>query len=116
MILKANQIASRITSTEDEHKADPLFITPFPNLDDLKKSGAASIDLRLGTWFVTLRQSRIPVLEVDDELASAVRRASLNAEQLRLVEEFLPTSTSTTEANLTKSHYVSFGSRFILHP
>src|SRR5204863_735414 len=30
--------------------------------------------------------------------------------------EFLPSSSTPSEANLTKSHYVSFGSRFILHP
>jgi len=116
MILKANQIANRMLSEDEEDKKDPLVITPFPNIDELKKSGAASVDLRLGTWFSTLRQSRIPVLEVDDELANAARRAGVTPEQLRIIEEFLPTSEAPSEANLIKSHYVSFGSRFILHP
>jgi dCTP deaminase len=42
--------------------------------------------------------------------------SNLTPDQLRLIEEFLPTSTAPSEANLVKSHYVSFGSRFILHP
>ena len=88
MILKANQIANRMLSEDEEDKKDPLVITPFPNIDELKKSGAASVDLRLGTWFSTLRQSRIPVLEVDDELANAARRAGVTPEQLRIIEEF----------------------------
>lgn len=116
MILKANQIANRMISAADEHKSDPLVITPFPDVEDLKKSGAASVDLRLGTWFCTLRQSKIPALEVDDELAKAAGKAGLTAEQLRMIEEFLPSATTPSEANLTKKHYVSFGSRFILHP
>src|SRR5262245_28346100 len=116
MILKANQIANRMTSVADEHVGDPLVIAPFPNIEELKKSGAASIDLRLGTWFATMRQSRIPVLEVDDELSKAADRANLSAEQRKVIEEFLPSATSPSEANLTRSYYVSFGSRFILHP
>jgi dCTP deaminase len=116
MILKANQIANRMVSDDEEDKNDPLVFAPFPNIDELKKSGAASIDLRLGTWFSTLRQSRIPVLEVDDELANAARKAGVTEDQLRIIEEFLPTSQAPSEANLVKPHYVSFGSRFILHP
>src|SRR6185295_230400 len=67
-------------------------------------------------WFSTMRQSRIPVLEVDDEVSKAANKAGLTPEQLRIFEEFLPSSHTPSEANLTKSHYVSFGSRFILHP
>src|SRR5438552_3617257 len=116
MILRANQIANRITSVAAEHITDPLSVTPFPDIEELKKSGAASIDLRLGTWFANMRQSRIPVLEVDDELAKAADKAKLTEAQRKIIEEFLPSATSPSEANLTKSHYVSFGSRFILHP
>jgi dCTP deaminase len=116
MILKANQIANRIISQDDEHRKDPLVIAPFPNIEDLKRSGAASIDLRLGTWFCMLRQSKIPTLEVDDELANAAHKAGLLPDQVRIMEELLPSAKTPSEANLTKAHYVSFGSRFILHP
>jgi dCTP deaminase len=116
MILKANQIVNRMMSEEDEHMSDPLVITPFPDLEDVRRSGAASVDLRLGTWFSTMRQTRIPALEVEDELAKAARKAGLTDQQIQMVQEFLPSTTTPSEANLTKSHYVSFGSRFILHP
>lgn len=116
MILKANLIASRMTSSEPDDVQDPLVITPFPNIEELKKSGAASVDLRLGTWFGTLRQSRVPVLEVDDELTHAAQKAGITKDQLKVFQDFLPTSEVPSEANLIKPHYVSFGSRFILHP
>lgn len=116
MILKANVIASRMSSQEQADVNDPLVITPFPNLEDLKRSGAASVDLRLGTWFSSMRQTRIPVLEVDDELAHAAKEAGITVEQLRVFREFLPVSEAPSEANLIRPQYVSFGSRFILHP
>lgn len=116
MILKANVIASRMTSDQESDVNDPLVIAPFPDIESLKRSGAASVDLRLGTWFSTLRQTRVPVLEVDDEVTFAARKAGIREEQLRIFREFLPTSEVLSEANLIKSQYVSFGSRFILHP
>ncbi len=115
-MLKANQIANRMLSQAEEDIADPLLIAPRPDLDELKRSGAASIDMRLGTWFSTMRQSKIPILEVEDELNLAGRKAGLSAKQLEMIADFLPGSSSASEADLVKSHYVSFGSRFILHP
>ena len=99
-MLRVNEIADRLnkgmeagrdTSTDatDERVTDPLVITPSPELADLKTSGSASIDLRLGTWFVSLRQARMPYLEVDDP--------SLGAQ-------------------FTKNHYVRFGDSYFLHP
>lgn len=54
MILKANQIGDLLENRSGT--SDPLLITPQPSLTDLRQSGAASVDLRLGTWFLTLRQ------------------------------------------------------------
>ena len=53
MILKADEIAE-LLSARPEKKIDRLIIRPQPSIDDLTESGAASIDLRLGTWFLTL--------------------------------------------------------------
>lgn len=116
MILKADKIVSKLTSSEEKDRDDPLIITPSLDLEKLKASGSASIDLRLGTWFSTMRQSRIPILQVDDELAKASKRAGLDENQQKIIGELLPSSKPTTEANLIKSHYISFGNRFILHP
>lgn len=54
MILKAEKLAELLELGEKRDTLDPLVITPTPNLSELRKSGAASVDLRLGTWFVKL--------------------------------------------------------------
>lgn len=84
MIQKADQIASRLRQANDP---DPLVITPSPDPDRLMETGAAAVDLRLGTWFMNLRQARTSCLRVDDE-----------------------------GGQVTKMHYVPFGGEFILHP
>jgi dCTP deaminase len=81
--------------TELLHKpgVEGLTIVPQPPLDEFEKTGAASIDLRLGRWFTTFRptkMSRLDVVRKGDEPAN--------------------------EVGLTKSHYVPFGEDFILHP
>jgi dCTP deaminase len=89
MILKTDRIAELLRQGADPSTDDPLVVTPTPDLASLETSGAASIDLRLGTWFLTLRQARMTHLQTDD---------------------------STPNAQLTKTHYVPFGDQYILHP
>jgi dCTP deaminase len=91
MILKAEQIARELENPTNPD--DPLIITPTPDLKNLQQSGAASVDIRLGCWFLSCRQSRIPFLDVYDKPVD------------------IP-----NEAKLTKSYYVPFGDEFILHP
>src|SRR5438105_4925632 len=93
MILKSDQIVQLLRSEAEQDKEDPFVITPEPSLEDLKNSGAASIDLRLGTWFLAMRESRMSVLNV----------ARPDREKL-------------SESHLTRKHYVAFGNDFILHP
>lgn len=88
MILQADEIARRLKGEVGDPK-DPFVITPRPDIDDLATSGAASVDLRLGTWFVSSRARKTPVLDIHDGKA---------------------------EAQFTKTSYVPFGDRFILHP
>ncbi|MBI1817418.1 MAG: dCTP deaminase [Deltaproteobacteria bacterium] len=88
MLLSAEEIA-RILRVGN----DPLVITPAPNPDELRNSGAGAVDLRLGTWFMTPRHPRIGVLEV------AEGRVSFGVED-----------------EIMRRHYVAFGERFILHP
>lgn len=91
MLLKADQIFEEIKNPPIE--GDPLIITPFPDLSEICDSGAASVDLRLGCWFLTCRQTRVRVLDVYDK----------------------PTDIPD-EDKLTKTYYVPFGEEFILHP
>ncbi len=69
MPLKSDRIFDRLCLDEagaDGSKA--LGIVPCPDLDELqqKKKGTAAIDLRLGRWLLTLRQSRATLLEVKE--------------------------------------------------
>jgi dCTP deaminase len=90
MIIKADRLADLL---KKRHDSDPLVILPQPDLKELEDSGSASVDLRLGTWFVTLRQSRTPVLDV------AIKGNDVPG-----------------DARLTRRYYVPFGEAFYLHP
>ena len=90
MILKSDIIAKLLEESADPGAPDPLVITPSPpDLVELAKSGSASIDIRLGTWFMNLRQARMPQLAIDEP---------------------------ESQPQLTKMHYVPFGSEYYLHP
>lgn len=91
MILKSDIIADLLERNEPQ--GDPLVITPRPDFKELHASGAGSIDLRLGSWFLMLRHSRASLLDIDEEISG-----KLSADAL------------------TKSHFVPFGQKFILHP
>jgi dCTP deaminase len=89
MILRAERIAALLGEGEKAESTDPLVITPTPDLDVLAKSGSASVDLRLGTWFLNLRHTRMSHLSIEKQ---------------------------GTAAQLTKMHYVPFGQNYFLHP
>lgn len=89
MILKASRIAALLRSGNDATTRDPLVITPTPNLAELETSGSASVDLRLGTWFASLRPARTAAITIDD---------------------------GQTANQATKMTYVPFGQDFFLHP
>jgi dCTP deaminase len=89
-MLSAIAIAERLSRTDAK---DPLVITPCPDLDEVRQSGAASIDLRLGTWFASPRPSRIPVLDVRAEAQHP-----------------------ETATRLAKPAYIGLGTRYVLHP
>ena len=89
MILRSERIARLLQEGEAKDVSDPLIITPQPEIGQLESSGAASIDLRLGTWFVALRPARLSCLDVGGV---------------------------DSELRLTKNHYVPFGGDYYLHP
>ncbi len=91
MILKSDQIARELHEPTD--KNDPLIVTPLPDLQHLRDSGAASLDVRLGCWFLACRTSRAGMLNVYRDQTDA-----------------------PSEAKVTKSYYVPFGQEFVLHP
>jgi dCTP deaminase len=91
MIIKAENIANELSKPTNPD--DPLVITPMLNLEELRNSGAASVDIRLGCWFLTCRQSRVNVIDV-----------------------YKKGATIPSESKLSKSYYVPFGEGFVLHP
>jgi dCTP deaminase len=90
MILKADRIADLLANPTKV--SDPLVITPQPDLIQLRDSGSGAVDLRLGTWLVTLRESRSAVLDVSVQ------------------------TDTPGENRLTRRYYVPFRGGFILHP
>lgn len=66
-----------------------LSIVPCPDIKELQSKGGASIDLRLGRWFSTIRQASSPYIDVDDEQPIAISN---------------------------KSYFIPFDGRFFLHP
>lgn len=93
MILNSYQVACYMEEHTKGHE-DPLVMAPRPNLQDLKSKGSASIDLRLGTWFISTRTSRHPVLDVTKE----------------------DSQEQPSERSITAKQYVPFGRDFVLHP
>jgi len=89
MTICADRIARYLKAGDQPEGNDPLVIAPTPNMEELSGSGAASIDLRLGTWFVRLRQARMSHIRLGQE-----------AEQ----------------AQLAKMSYVPLGHEYYLHP
>ena len=92
MLLKIDKIVEEILHPSDP--ADPLIITPLPNIKKLQKTGAASIDLRLGSWFLVPYARRITHFDIYDDF----QKQNLN------------------ENNLVRYVYVPFGESFVLHP
>ena len=91
-MLSAEQIIEALGAKGD----DRLTVVPGPDPVALGKRGATSIDLRLGRWFRSFRQT-------------STRSVSLVA----LPEHERGTAASESP---TKQHFVPFGSSYVLHP
>ena len=72
---------------------DGTSIIPEPETGTIETSGEASVTLRLGRWFITLRQTSHPFFDV---MASA--------------------NEAHSEARSAKRWFIPFGQEFILHP
>ncbi len=89
MILRSNDIAELLRNCESSE--DPFVITPTPEPTKLEEDCDASVDLRLGSWFVMLKQAKVPCMNIDDDNNGGALR-------------------------YTRTHFVPFGDEFILHP
>ncbi|MFI5023748.1 MAG: dCTP deaminase [Alphaproteobacteria bacterium] len=91
MLFNCDKLAELLHTQDDS--ADPFIIVPEPDISKIRKSGAASVDLRLGRWFVSFRHGRAPSIGIDE-----ASDETLNQEKL------------------TKTTFVPFGKEFTLHP
>jgi dCTP deaminase len=89
MILKSDEIARLLELEKVTKTGKGLAIVPSPELSILRKEKSASVDLMLGTWFLSL----IPA-----------HMGSLSLSEL------------SAELKLTESHYVPLGGSYFLHP
>jgi len=96
MILRSKDIAELLRNIRKSK--DPLVITPTPDITKLESDCDASVDLRLGSWFVMLKQAKLSCMDIDDANMD-IDDAKINGAQ-----------------RYTRTHYVRFGDEFILHP
>jgi dCTP deaminase len=87
-MLRAEVIAKHLSEGLKDTTEDPFVITPIPDIEKLKVSGAASIDLRLGCWFTALSKTGVPYLDVF----------------------------SDDHVDLCEEQFINFGDHYILHP
>jgi deoxycytidine triphosphate deaminase len=92
MPLKSDRLIERLRLNEANPDAsEALGVVPCPDLDEIakEKGGTAAIDLRLGRWLLTLRQSRATLLEVKEANQDRPAMPSLAErflEELRAIE------------------------------
>lgn len=98
-MLNGPDIARRLGDPGDSN--DPLLIAPKPDLEKLRNRDAASVDLRLGRWFLTSRQTNISVFDVFKNDASGSRKDN---------------HFEGHERQFARRHFVPFGKSFVIHP
>lgn len=93
-MLSATGIGEHLRLGDDDPRK--LTVVPAPGLDGILDRGATSIDLRLGRWFRSFKQTQFGSVPL------AARRG--DADQASQV------------GSRTKQHFVPFGEAFVLHP
>lgn len=93
-MLNCEEIARRLEL--DPADKERISIVPLPEVGPIRERGGTSIDLRLGRWFRSFKQSRSShyKLWTDDLVAGDRQKPQLK----------------------TNEHFVRFGNSFILHP
>jgi dCTP deaminase len=90
MPLSATELATRLWDGESEiNNRNTLCIVPTISANEVKRKNAAALDLRLGRWFRTMRQTKVTEIQIGD---------------------------TRNEESISKEHYVRFNDYFALHP
>lgn len=91
-MLNCDEISRRLELPSKDSKR--ISIVPLPDLPGIKERGGTSIDLRLGRWFRSFKQSKSSHYSLVGDLADSDRAGAIK----------------------TNEHFVPFGQNFILHP
>ncbi|WP_342362617.1 dCTP deaminase [Terrarubrum flagellatum] len=91
MTIGAKLLASLVRDG-NEGDVNGLVVIPPPDIDAIRRSGEASVTLRLGRWFLSMRQSNVTHIST------------------------YKTTSDVGEARIGKKHFVPFGSDFVVHP
>jgi dCTP deaminase len=90
VVLSAKKLVQEIRKGNDGN-SDGICVIPEPDLASVEKAGEASVNLRLGRWFLTMRQTNETVIS--------------------------PIFDGNTKiGKLSKQHFVPFAQEFVLHP
>lgn len=92
MLINGEEIERRLKSTTESDPRKKLIISPILDWGGQFSKGAASIDVRLGSWFLTPSKSKLSELNPLDE--------RYKDKTLQMIDET----------------YVSIGDFFVLHP
>lgn len=92
-MLSASEIVRTFNSDDANER---LTVVPWPDTEELLRKGETSIDLRLGRWFRSFKQTRTPSVSLVGPLPADADEPS--------------------ETSRTKQHFVPFGSNYVLHP
>jgi len=92
-MLSCEQIAGLLGKGAAQDRTG-LTIVPCPEIDALLARGATSIDLRLGRWLRSFRQTRVQSVSLVGSNPSERQQA----------------------LGRSKEHFVRFGEKFVLHP
>jgi dCTP deaminase len=95
-VLSGDQIVDAMR--DDRGTGSPLVIVPAPSEKDILRRGGTSIDLRLGRWFRSFKQTHTPSFPLAPPRLSGGDRAR------------------PTHGFKTKQHFVPFGKPFVIHP
>ena len=90
MVLTAKMLSQEIRKGNDG-SSEGIAVIPEPDLSALENGGEASVSLRLGRWFVSMRQTNETVISPIPEDNAKINKVS-------------------------KQHFVPFGREFVLHP
>ena len=91
-MLSAVEIADALEGANGEER---LTVVPWPKRAEVLRKGETSIDLRLGRWFRSFKQTRTPSVSLAGKK---------------------PAAGQPVETSRTNQHFVPFGVSYVLHP